>query len=116
MQLAYRLIEPAGSPKTAAIAAIEDALHSYSLLGSLAHRVTDEMPARTANLGHLTWKNPFTDEESNESFPEVFDRALGDYARTAARFVETGDMGAVTGHVNYSGRPLEADEEWDTEE
>ena len=116
MQLVYRLIEPAGSPKTAAIAAIEDALHSYSLLGSLAHRVTDEMPARTANLGHLTWKNPFTDEESAESFPEVFDRALDDYARTAARFVETGDMEAVTGHVNYSGRPLEADEEWDKEE
>ena len=116
MQLAYRLIEPAGSPKTAAIAAIEDALHSYSLLGSLAHRVTDEMPARTANLGHLAWKNPFTGEGSTESFPEVFERALDDYARTAARFIETDDMASVTSHVNYSGRPLEADEEWDTEE
>lgn len=116
MQLAYRLIEPAGSPKTAAIAAIEDALHDYSLLGSLAHRVTDDMPARTANLGHLAWKNPFTGEESHESFPEVFDRALDDYARTAARFIETGDMALVTAHVNYSGRPLEADEEWDKEE
>lgn len=116
MQLVYRLIEPAGSPKTTAIAAIEDALHNYSLLGSLAHRVTDEIPARTANLGHLSWKNPFTGKASTESFPEVFDRALDDYGRTAARFVETGDMALVTAHVNYSGRPLEADEEFDREE
>ena len=80
------------------------------------HRVTTELPERTGNLGHLTWKNPFTDEVSNESFPEVFDRALVDYECTVARFIETGDMDAVTGHINYSGRVLEADEEFDREE
>ena len=75
-----------------------------------------EPAERTGNLGHLTWKNPFTDEVSNESFPEVFDRALVDYECTVARFIETGDMDAVTSHVNYSGRVLEADEEFDREE
>ena len=55
-------------------------------------------------------------EVSNESFPEVFDRALGDYECTVARFIETGDMDAVTSHVNYSGRVLNADEEFDREE
>ena len=35
---------------------------------------------------------------------------------TVARFIETGDMDAVTSHVNYSGRVLEADEEFDREE
>ena len=74
------------------------------------------LPERTGNLGHLTWKNPFTDEVSNESFPEVFDRALVDYECTVARFIETGDMDAVTSHVNYSGRALNADEEFDREE
>ncbi len=49
-------------------------------------------------------------------FPEVFDRALVDYECTVARFIETGDMDAVTSHVNYSGRVLEADEEFDREE
>lgn len=116
MQLLYRTIEPAGSAKTRAIALVEGLVHDYSLLDGLAHRVTTEPPERTGNLGHLTWKNPFTDGVSNESFPEVFDRALADYGCTVARFIETGDMEAVTGHVNYSGRVLGADEEFDREE
>ena len=116
MQLLYRTIEPAGSAKTRAIALLEGLVHDYSLLDGLAHRVTIELPERTGNLGHLAWKNPFTDEVSNESFPEVFDRALVDYECTVARFIETGDMEAVTNHVNYSGRVLDADEEFDREE
>lgn len=116
MQLLYRTIEPASSAKTRAIALLEGLVHDYSLLDGLAHRVTTELPERTGNLGYLTWKNPFTDEVSNESFPEVFDRALVDYECTVARFIETGDMDAVTSHVNYSGRVLEADEEFDREE
>ena len=116
MQLLYRTIEPAGSAKTRAIALLEGLVHDYSLLDGLAHRVTTELPERTGSLGHLAWKNPFTDEVSNESFPEVFDRALVDYECTVARFIETGDMEAVTNHVNYSGRVLGADEEFDREE
>lgn len=116
MQMLYRAIEPAGSVKTRAISLVEGLVHDYSLLDGLAHRVTTELPERTGNLGYLTWKNPFTDEVSNESFPEVFDRALVDYECTVARFIETGDMDAVTSHVNYSGRVLEADEEFDREE
>lgn len=116
MQLLYRTIEPAGSAKTRAIALLEGLVHDYSLLDGLAHRVTTELPERTGNLGHLAWKNPFTDEVSTESFPEVFDRALLDYELTVARFIETGDMEAVTNHVNYSGRVLGADEEFDREE
>ena len=116
MQRLYRAIEPAGSVKTRAIALVEGLVHDYSLLDGLAHRVTTEPPERTGNLGHLTWKNPFTDEVSTESFPEVFERALVDYELTVARFIETGDMEAVTGHINYSGRVLDADEEFDREE
>lgn len=116
MQLLYRTIEPAGSAKTRAIALLEGLVHDYSLLDGLAHRVTTELPERAGNLGHLAWKNPFTDEVSTESFPEVFDCALLDYECTVARFIETGDMEAVTNHVNYSGRVLGADEEFDREE
>ena len=116
MQRLYRAIEPAGSAKTRAISLVEGLVHDYSLLDGLAHRVTTELPERTGNLGHLTWKNPFTDEVSTESFPEVFERALVDYECTVARFIETGDMDAVTSHVNYSGRVLGTDEEFDREE
>ena len=113
---AGEIVTTARSQKTRAISLVEGLVHDYSLLDGLAHRVTTELPERTGNLGHLTWKNPFTDEVSNESFPEVFDRALVDYECTVARFIETGDMDAVTSHVNYSGRVLNADEEFDREE
>lgn len=116
MKLVYRLIEPAGSPLSSAIALAEGAVRDYSLLGSLAHRVTSTPPAGAGNLEHREWKSPFTGEVSCESFPEVFERALDDYARVAMRFVEEGNMEQVTGHVNYSGRPLDADEEFDREE
>lgn len=116
MQLAYRLIEPAGSTRTQAIAKIEGLVKQWSLLGSLAHRVSAEPPTAAGNLACATWENPFTSAVSSESFPALFERALDDYGQAAARFVEAGDMAAVTGHVNYSGRPLGADEEWDREE
>ena len=106
MVLAYRMIEPAGSLPTRVV----------PLFAGLAHPVTDQAPRRAGNLDHLAWTDPFTDRASNESFPEVFDRAREDYRSTAARFVDGADMAEVTRHVNYSGRMLSADEEFDREE
>lgn len=116
MQLVYRLIEPAGSPCTEVAVRIEGLRGKYSLFQALAHPVTAELPAATGNLNCHTWKNPFTGAESSESFPALFERALDDYGMTAARFIETGNMEAVTGHRNYSGRPLDASEECDVED
>ena len=116
MQLAYRMIEPAGSVRSDALARLEGLVNDYSLLQALAHRVTTEPPAGAGNLACGEWVDPFTQEKSSESFPALFERALDDYRQTAARFIETGDMAAVTGHLNYSGRPLESDEEFDREE
>ena len=116
MQLAYHIIEPQGAPLSRAVGFAEGLLGNYSLLDSLAHRVTDEPPRRAGNLDHLAWENPFTSVPSNESFPEVFDRALGAYARAASSFVGGDSMARVTEHVNYSGRVLDASEEFDREE
>ena len=62
------------------------------------------------------WTDPFTQAVRAESFPALFERALDDYQQAAARFIGTGDTAAVTGHVNYSGRTLDATEEFDREE
>ncbi|QWT17577.1 zinc dependent phospholipase C family protein [Collinsella sp. zg1085] len=110
MQYIYRLIEPAQSNKSFAIQQLEGFAHRYSMLGALAHRVTSEPPARTANLNHIPWEHPFTHEESSESFPELFDRALLDYEQAAELFVEGADFVAVTRRINYSGRLLDESE------
>lgn len=116
MRLVYRLIEPAGSCRARALSALEGLTGSYSMLDALGHRVTTEPPARTGNLGHLEWEDPFGGAKSIESFPEVFDRALDDYARTAKLLIEGAGMAEVTRHLNYSGRPLDAAEEFDGED
>ena len=106
MKLAYRAIEPAGSPIS----------QVHAMFTSLAHPVAAELPRRAGNLDHLVWTNPFSKAQSDESFPDIFDRALDDYSIAAARFIEGVAMDDVTGHVNYSGRPLGVDEEFDREE
>ena len=106
MKLAYRAIEPAGSPIS----------QVHAMFISLAHPVTAELPRRAGNLDHLVWANPFSKAQSDESFPDIFDRALDDYSIAAARFIEGVAMDDVTGHVNYSGRSLGVDEEFDREE
>ena len=116
MQLAYRLIEPAGSPFLRVAAKLEGLVKDYSLLQSLAHRVTAEAPSGAGNLACRDWENPFTHQLSSESFPAVFERALNDYGQAAARFINGGDLAAMTGHMNYSGRVLGEDEEPDREE
>ena len=107
MQLCYRAIEPAGSFRDRVIAGVEDLVIGNSIMVPLSHRVTTETPARVGNLGHLPWRNPYTQDVSTESFPEVFDRALDDYEATVARFIEAGDMRAVARGLNYSGEPVE---------
>ncbi|MDO4437495.1 MAG: zinc dependent phospholipase C family protein [Coriobacteriaceae bacterium] len=116
MQLLYRAIEPAGSRCSHALARLEGLVKDYSLLEALAHRVTAETPAAAGNLSCRPWTDPFTGTERTDSFPALFERALDDYGIAAARFIESGDMEAVTGHVNYSGRVLDASEEFDREE
>lgn len=111
MTLGYRLIEPAGSPRSRLLAAAEGLVRGYSLLGALAHPITTEVPRGAGNLDHHPWENPFTRESSNESFPEVFERALDAYAVAAERFISSDDLAEMTGHLNYSGRPLDATEE-----
>lgn len=116
MQLVYRLIEPAGSARSDLVAKLEGLTKDYSLFQALAHPVTAEPPAAAGNLSCQDWENPFTGKVSSESFPALFERALDDYGITAARFIETGDMTVVTQHLNYSGRPLGEDEEFNREE
>lgn len=111
MQLAYTLIEPAGSSSAARLGRLEGLAGRYSLLGALGHRVTREVPAAAANLAHASWENPFTHEQSQEDFGQVFERALDDYEDAAERFIAGQDFAAVTRRLNYSGRILGADEE-----
>ena len=64
MQLVYRLIEPAGSMRSDVLGRLESLVSDYSLLQSLAHRITTETPSACGNLEHKPWRNPFSETES----------------------------------------------------
>ncbi|AEB07728.1 hypothetical protein Corgl_1629 [Coriobacterium glomerans PW2] len=106
MALVYRIIEPAGSGGERLVGAVESLHGGYSLLASLAHRMSEKPAAGTGNMDHLSWRNPFTEADSCESFPDVFDRALEDCADAMSAFIDGADMKTITGHLNYSGEPL----------
>ncbi|MBY4797618.1 zinc dependent phospholipase C family protein [Collinsella sp. AGMB00827] len=111
MNLIYRLIEPAGSPRSQTLAALERRVAGFSLLGGLAHRVTTKVPRRAGNLDEYLWENPFTHQASRESFPAVFDRALAAYQDAVQRFIEGGDLTDLTQRLDYSGCRLAPDEQ-----
>lgn len=116
MKFAYSLIEPSGSPRSQLLGKLEGEIRGNSLLAALAHRVTTVPPVRTGNLEHHTWANPFTHRLSTESFPELFDRTLDDYAQAAERFISGEPLEGITERLNYSGRPLAEDEELDQDD
>ena len=105
MQTAYKLIEPAGSPKGEVLAVIEEPLRgTTSQIQAMAHDVlqTDDCPL--ANPGHLPWKSPATGKESTASFLDLFNLAVTDYGVLAQAFVKGGDdMEAAIDRLNYSG-------------
>ena len=110
MRLCYSLIEPHGSPRSRRIANLERAVRHHSLLESLAHRADrPEADARSMNEARAAWTNPFTGAVSRESFPDLFERALGDYPRAVAAFLGDGPFDAFARSLDYSGRPSGAD-------
>lgn len=117
MRFCYRSIEPLGSARQAALSAAERAARSHSMLSALAHR--PGLGARgnaSMNLGRREWRDPFKEGPdgaglaSCESFPEVFERALGGYAGLAAAFLNGEPLAGQVARLDYGGRRLGADE------
>lgn len=106
MRMVYELIEPAGSPRSSRLAAIERLFRDQSQLESMGHQVWRSSECASANLGHAAWRHPDTGAVSTASFPELLDQAYTMFAQLSAEFLEgrTSSFGAV----NYRGTPLAA--------
>ena len=110
MRLCYRLIEPFGSRRGRWLGVLERAVRTHSQLAALAHRTDQGVDNPSMNPHRRAWTDPFKGGTSNESFAEVFERALGDYAKLAERFAAGDDVELARAcSLDYSGRPLEGD-------
>lgn len=111
MEFVYRLIEPAGSTGSAVVGGLERVARPHSQLQALAHRVTSSEECAAANLERHEWKDPFTNTLSRDSFADRFDQALKGWPALAEAFTRGGnEVRAQVAGLNYSGRPLGADE------
>lgn len=83
----------------------------YSLVKSMAHRDRASDRSPFANRDHATWENPFTGEESRESFWDLYEEALARVFDAERLFFSDGfdDASAegLTGNLNFSGAPVD---------
>ncbi|MBQ6454193.1 MAG: hypothetical protein IJJ14_07535 [Coriobacteriales bacterium] len=97
----------------AAVGRIEETRRRYSFVKALAHRPQPSQDTPFANLDHIAWTNPFTQEVSTSSFPEIFEAAKERYLRDVEILMAPdSDLEAVkgfTGGVDFNGH-INADE------
>lgn len=105
MRQVYQLIEPAGSNRNQKIGKLERLFRRHSMLSSLAHPTQDLSADAAANIEHFLWTNPFTGQQSNDSFNDRLKEALADWEKLAEAFIHGGSMLAneIAG-INYSGQ------------
>lgn len=107
LERAYRLIDPAGSPRARAVSSLERLARGRSWAAAAAHYVRRGEDCPAANLGCLPWRDPFTGRVRSESLADLFDEARLSYPALAEAFVR-GDRGGfrrLVGGLDYAGRP-----------
>ena len=105
--LFYKVIDPPASLLPRVLARIELLCRAHSRLLAQAHLVWDNDECPAANLGHKTWRDPFTGARSMASFADLFHDALLAWPAFALRFIE-GDrerLAAMVDGIDYYGRP-----------
>lgn len=86
----------------------------YSQYAAMAHRVRAEATSAFDNREHHVWENPFTGEQTTESFWDLFEDAQS-RVFDAIELFSSKDFGIeeareLTGGLNFSGCPMDEDE------
>lgn len=83
----------------------------YSLERAMAHRARAEETSDFDNRGHASWTNPFTKEESTDSFWDIYGAARKRVSSALALFADDSftlaEAAELTDGLNFSGQPAE---------
>ncbi len=92
---------------------VEMLVRPYSFYRAMSHRNVELSQSQFDNHEHARWTNPFTKEESTESFWDIFERAEQKaYAAIIAFDAPSFDEEAarkITHDLNFSGEPTNAE-------
>lgn len=85
--------------------------HRYSAVQAMSHRAQPVEDTWLANPDREAWENPWTGADDTRSFDDLYVQAQGEAIAALRRFErpEFGpeDVRAITGGVNFAGKPLE---------
>ncbi|MEG0476102.1 MAG: peptidase [Raoultibacter sp.] len=102
---------PTGT-KRSIIAGLEQRFRRYSFFRSMSHRVIELEESIFGNHENETWENPFTGEESTESFWDLYDKACDAAKKNITAFLLPDfDLAAakrLTSDLDFSGEPTVA--------
>lgn len=108
----YALWKPRGKGPSLVSRLEKPLLHRhYSKIRAMTPRVRAEDTSDFDNRDHLPWTNPYTGEESTDSFWDLYNHAL-ELAAPSIKVVLAPDFDedaarALTGGLNFSGKPVE---------
>lgn len=98
--------------KRAVVGRIEELARPYSFFRAMSHRPDALAESHFANDDHLPWTNPYTDEESEASFWDLYEDALDATDNTFSLFddasFDTETARTITDERDFSGRPVVA--------
>lgn len=112
-RVAQRMFFSPHGSKASSLAAIEKPLlkKRYSLVRAMSHRVRAEETSDFDNRDHGTWRNPFTGEQTNDSFWDIYNRTLDEVAPTVSLVLSDGfdesSAYGMTHGLNFSGEAVE---------
>lgn len=111
MRAAYRMIESPSGIRAHMVGKLERLVQPHSILASLRHRSPSEKTDAALNDNHLTWRDPFSAKERTESFEDLFEAGLDEYAESVHVFLAGGPMQKISQQRNFNGSQLTPDEE-----
>ncbi len=107
-----RLFHSSHGIKRAMLGHVEGLVRPYSFYQSMSHRPIELEESQFDNHDHKTWENPFTGETSQDSFWDLFERALDKAEQNISAFDRSDfDVEAareLTHELDFSGRPVVA--------
>ena len=106
-RLGLRALRSPRGIKRTILARVEQRFRAHSFYGSMSHRAIELSESAFENRNRAMWKDPFTDEVRNESFGNLYERALGEAQLCLASFDKASfDMDAahrITNDLNFLG-------------
>lgn len=104
MRATERLLYSPGGTRRSLAGKAERLVRRHSLLQALSHRPEAYVDNWYANESKDQWIHPYTMEERNESFMELFDSALIEAENDMRLFSEGTPLQAITEGLDFSGK------------